>query len=170
MVAVMAMTPVHLVHEGATVGEASFVISLHVAGMYALSPVFGILSDKIGRIPVIILGQVVLAISLFITATMSMDHNAVTVGLILLGLGWSANTVAGSALIGELSQGPKRLTIQGRSDAVMSGSGALAGVLAGPAVMFLGYSGLSVASFIFVASAVALIALIVTLRSRETAE
>ena len=170
MVAVMAMTPVHLVHEGATVGEASFVISLHVAGMYALSPVFGILSDKFGRIPVIILGQVVLAISLFITATMSMDHTAVTVGLILLGLGWSANTVAGSALIGELSQGPKRLTIQGRSDAVMSGSGALAGVLAGPAVMFLGYSGLSVASFIFVASAAALIALIVTLRSRETAE
>ena len=170
MVAVMAMTPVHLVHDGATVGEASFVISLHVAGMYALSPVFGILSDKIGRVPVLILGQVVLAISLALTALFPMDHMIVTIGLILLGLGWSANTVAGSALIGELSQGPKRLTIQGRSDAAMSASGALAGVLAGPAVMALGYSGLSVASFSFVASAVALIALIVTLRSRETAE
>jgi MFS family permease len=170
MVAVMAMTPVHLVHDGATVGEASFVISLHVAGMYALSPVFGILSDKIGRVPVLILGQVVLAISLALTAFFPMDHMIVTIGLILLGLGWSANTVAGSALIGELSQGPKRLTIQGRSDAAMSASGALAGVLAGPAVMALGYSGLSVASFSFVASAVALIALIVTLRSRETAE
>jgi len=170
MVAVMAMTPVHLVHDGATVGEASFVISLHVAGMYALSPVFGILSDKIGRIPVLILGQVVLATSLALTALFPMDHMIVTIGLILLGLGWSANTVAGSALIGELSQGPKRLTIQGRSDAAMSASGALAGVLAGPAVMALGYSGLSVASFAFVASAVALIALIVTLRSRETAE
>ena len=45
------------------VAESSFVISLHVAGMYALSPVFGILSDKIGRIPVIILGQVVLGYS-----------------------------------------------------------------------------------------------------------
>ena len=170
MVAVMAMTPVHLVHEGATVGESSFVISLHVAGMYALSPVFGILSDKFGRIPVLILGQVVLAISLAMTAFLSTDHTMVTIGLVLLGLGWSANTVAGSALIGELSQGPKRLKIQGRSDAVMSGSGALAGVLAGPAVMLLGYSGLSVASFAFVASAVALIALIVTLRSREPAE
>jgi MFS family permease len=170
MVAVMAMTPVHLVHDGATVGEASFVISLHVAGMYALSPVFGILSDKMGRVPVLILGQVVLAISLALTALFPMDHMIVTIGLILLGLGWSANTVAGSALIGELSQGPKRLTIQGRSDAAMSASGALAGVLAGPAVMALGYSGLSVASFSFVASAVALIALIVTLRSRETAE
>jgi len=170
MVAVMAMTPVHLVHDGATVGEASFVISLHVAGMYALSPVFGILSDKIGRVPVLILGQVVLAISLALTAFFPMDHTIVTIGLVLLGLGWSANTVAGSALIGELSQGPKRLTIQGRSDAAMSASGALAGVLAGPAVTALGYSGLSVASFAFVASAVALIVLIVTLRSRETAE
>jgi MFS family permease len=170
MVAVMAMTPVHLVHDGATVGEASFVISLHVAGMYALSPVFGILSDKIGRVPVLILGQVVLAISLALTAFFPMDHTIVTIGLVLLGLGWSANTVAGSALIGELSQGPKRLTIQGRSDAAMSASGALAGVLAGPAVTALGYSGLSVASFAFVASAVALIVLIVTLRYRETAE
>ena len=170
MVAVMAMTPVHLVHEGATVGEASFVISLHVAGMYAMSPVFGILSDKIGRVPVLIIGQVVLAISLAMTAFLSMDHTMVTIGLVLLGLGWSANTVAGSALIGELSQGPKRLTIQGRSDAAMSASGALAGVLAGPAVIALGYSGLSFASFVFVASAIALIGLIVTLRSRETAE
>ena len=170
MVAVMAMTPVHLVHEGATVGEASFVISLHVAGMYALSPVFGILSDRIGRVPVLILGQVVLAISLALTALFPMDHAIVTIGLILLGLGWSANTVAGSALIGELSQGPKRLTIQGRSDAAMSASGALAGVLAGPAVTALGYSGLSVAAFAFVAAAVALIAWIVTLRSRESAE
>jgi MFS family permease len=170
MVAVMAMTPIHLVHDGASVGEASFVISLHVAGMYALSPVFGILSDKMGRVPVLIFGQVVLAISLAMTAFFSTDPTMVTIGLILLGLGWSANTVAGSALIGELSQGPKRLTIQGRSDAAMSGSGALAGVLAGPAVTALGYSGLSVAAFAFVATAVALIALIVTLRSRESAE
>lgn len=170
MVAVMAMTPVHLVHEGATVGESSFVISLHVAGMYALSPVFGILSDKWGRVPVIIMGQVILAISLAMTAFLSMDHTMVTIGLVLLGLGWSANTVAGSALIGELSQGPKRLTIQGRSDAVMSASGALAGVLAGPAVMMLGYPGLSIASYLFVASAVALVVLIVTLRRHESAE
>ena len=170
MAAVMAMTPIHLVHDGASVGEASFVISLHVAGMYALSPVFGILSDKIGRVPVLIFGQVVLAISLAMTAFLSMDPTMVTFGLILLGLGWSANTVAGSALVGELSQGPKRLTIQGRSDAAMSASGALAGVLAGPAVIALGYSGLSFAAFAFVASAVALIALIVTLRSRESAE
>ncbi len=170
MVAVMAMTPVHLVHEGATIAESSFVISLHVAGMYALSPVFGILSDKIGRIPVIIAGQMVLAISLAMTAFLADDTTAVTIGLILLGLGWSANTVAGSALIGELSQGPKRLRTQGRSDAVMSASGALAGLLAGPAVMFLGYPGLSIASFAFVGSAIALIGLIGVLRARETAE
>jgi MFS family permease len=138
--------------------------------MYALSPVFGILSDRIGRIPVIILGQVVLAISLAMTAFMADNTTAVTIGLILLGLGWSANTVAGSALIGELSQGPKRLRTQGRSDSVMSASGALAGLLAGPAVMYFGYPGLSIASFAFVGSAAALIALIVILRERKTAE
>jgi hypothetical protein len=52
----------------------------------------------------------------------------------------------------------------------MSASGALAGLLAGPAVMMLGYPGLSVASFAFVGAAAALIGLIVVLRTRETAE
>jgi hypothetical protein len=36
--------------------------------------------------------------------------------------------------------------------------------------MFLGYPGLSIGSFAFVGAAIALIALIVVLRARETAE
>src|SRR5918993_1457693 len=49
MVAVMAMTPVHLLHHGATLPIIGVTLSLHIAGMYALSPVFGILADRLGR-------------------------------------------------------------------------------------------------------------------------
>jgi MFS family permease len=38
MVSVMAMTPVHLVHQGASLTIVGFTISLHVAGMFGLSP------------------------------------------------------------------------------------------------------------------------------------
>ena len=50
MVAVMAMTPVHLLHHGASLTIIGLTISLHVAGMFALSPVFGILADRVGRV------------------------------------------------------------------------------------------------------------------------
>ena len=51
MVAVMAMTPIHLLHHGATLTVVGLTISLHIAGMFALSPVFGVLADRWGRLP-----------------------------------------------------------------------------------------------------------------------
>ncbi len=160
MVAVMAMTPVHLVHHGATVAESSFVISLHVAGMYAFSPVFGAASDRFGRIPVMIVGQAILFASLVLTAGFSENQTLVTVGLFLLGLGWSANTVAGATFIAESAPAEFRTAIQGRSDMMMSASGAFAGLLAGPGLALVGYSGLSVAAMFFVGGAFVLVQLV----------
>ena len=160
MVAVMAMTPVHLVHHGATVAESSFVISLHVAGMYAFSPVFGFASDRFGRIPVMIAGQVILFASLILTSAFSENAMLVTVGLFLLGLGWSANTVAGATFIAESAPAEFRTAIQGRSDMMMSASGAFAGLLAGPGLALVGYPGLSVAAMFFVGGAFVLVQLV----------
>lgn len=143
MVAVMAMTPVHLTDHGASLVIVGFTISLHIAGMYALSPVFGILSDRIGRWATILLGQVLLVASLLMTAFGAESEGWVVAGLIFLGLGWSAATVAGSALLTESASPPRRTILQGRSDLVMSGSGALGGALAGPVLAGIGYSGLS---------------------------
>jgi len=142
MVAVMAMTPVHLVHHGASLAIVGFTISLHIAGMYALAPVFGILSDRIGRIPTILVGQVILLASLLFTGFGSENELAVVIGLVLLGLGWSAATVAGSTLLSESTIIEKRAARQGVSDLVMSGAGAAGGALAGVVLAFLGYSGL----------------------------
>ncbi|MBA3528502.1 MAG: MFS transporter, partial [Propionibacteriaceae bacterium] len=63
MVALMAMTPVHLVQGGATLSVVGFTISAHIAGMFALSPVFGVLADRLGRFPTIVMGQVLLLAS-----------------------------------------------------------------------------------------------------------
>ena len=48
MVAVMAMTPVHLKLHGHE-GVSQYVVSLHIAGMYAFSPLVGRYSDRRGR-------------------------------------------------------------------------------------------------------------------------
>ncbi|KQV24522.1 MFS transporter [Yonghaparkia sp. Root332] len=163
MVSVMAMTPVHLTDHGASLVIVGFTISLHIAGMYALSPVFGVLADRLGRWWTILIGQGLLVASLLVTALGAESEAAVVTGLILLGLGWSASTVAGSALLTESTAPERRPVIQGRSDLLMSGSGAVGGLLAGPTLAALGYSGLSLVALGLVA--VVVTTLVVTPRA-----
>lgn len=143
MVSVMAMTPVHLLHHGASLSIIGLTISLHIAGMFALSPVFGILADRLGRIPTIMIGQALLAAAL-VTASFGQESTvSVTVGLVLLGLGWSATTVAGSTLLTEASSEAQRTRRQGLSDLTMSLVGAGGAILAGLVLAWIGYGGLA---------------------------
>jgi len=150
MLAVMSMTPVHLTGHGAGLEIVGFTISLHVAGMYALSPVFGMLADRWGRVPVLGLGLGILMAAVLITAFLAEDHFWVTVGLFLLGLGWSAATVSASVLLTESVPAERRPAMQGRADALMSFSGAFAGACAGPVLSVVGYSGLSLGAGLIV--------------------
>jgi MFS family permease len=146
MVGVMAMTPLHLNHHGSTDGQVGFTISLHIAGMFALSPVFGWLSDRAGKLPTILLGQALLAVGLVTVATGQHNAAAVTAGLTFIGLGWSATTVSGSALVASLATDASRTQLQGRSDLVMNIAGALGGASAGPILALVGYAGLALGS------------------------
>jgi Ion channel len=69
-----------------------------------------------------------------------------TVGLVLLGLGWSAATVAGAAMIAASVTGPERVNVQGLADSLMSLSGAAGGALAGLGLAWVGYGGFNVAA------------------------
>ncbi|WP_036283248.1 MFS transporter [Microbacterium luticocti] len=164
MVSVMAMTPVHLVHAGATLEIIGLTISLHIAGMYALSPVFGILADRLGRVALILLGQVLLVGSLVTAAVGQHSTGAVTVALVLLGLGWSATTVAGAALLTEASAEHVRTRRQGRNDLVMSLVGAVGAIVAGLVLSWTGYGGLALCALAIVAVVAALSPLGVTRR------
>lgn len=144
MVAVMVMTPVHLGHGGATLQIIGLVISVHIAGMYALSPVMGWCTDRWGPHRTILGGVIVLLSALQLTAVAG-DHQRgqVGVGLTLLGLGWSACTVAGSSLLTSSVPTALRPRTQGVGDLAMGLSAATAGVIAGPVLDHLGYSALS---------------------------
>ncbi|HWM34133.1 MAG TPA: MFS transporter [Pseudolysinimonas sp.] len=169
MVGIMSMTPVHLADHGATLEIVGLTISLHVAGMFALSPVFGWLSDRVGREPVIVVGQVILLAALVLVHFGAEDNAVVVVALILLGLGWSAATVAGSSLIAESADPLRRTVTQGRADLTMSAAGAVGGALAGPALAALGYEGLGLAATGLVAVVLVAVAFRVARRARQVA-
>ncbi len=168
MVALMSMAPVHLKEHGATLTIVGLTISLHVAGMYALSPVFGWLSDRVGRIPVILTGQAMLLGALLIDGFGDGSQTPMTVSLILLGLGWSASVVAGSALVAEAVEVQDRSALQGFSDLSMNAAGALGGALAGPILVLAGYSGLGFAAMALVAVVVVWSALRVSLLKKTS--
>ena len=131
MVSVMAMTPVHMQDHGAALNLIGLTISLHIAGMYALSPVMGWLSDRWGARHTILLGQSILLIAVFIAGTSGESGTRISLGLILLGVGWSASVIAGSALLSQSLAPDVRPAVQGLSDLVMNLAGACGGLLAG---------------------------------------
>ena len=143
MVSIMAMTPIHLLHHGATLTIVGLTISLHIAGMYALSPVFGLLADRWGRVPTILLGCGILAGCVAVIAFGQHDTTAVTIALVLLGLGWSAVTVSGSALLTEASAEGVRTRRQGRNDFAMSLVAAAGATGAGGVLSWVGFNGLA---------------------------
>jgi MFS family permease len=160
MVGVMSMTPVHINdggHDHADVLKiVSIVLSLHIAGMYALSPVMGWLVDRLGRRPVVLLGIVLLVAACAVAGFAGHATARLSVGLALLGLGWSATMVAGSTLLTEAIEVAVRPAAQGLSDMAMGFAGALAGAMSGVVVAISSYGTLALLSAIAVLPLLAL--------------
>jgi MFS family permease len=143
MVAVMAMTPVHIRsagHDAAhTLRLVGLILSAHIAGMFALAPVFGWLTDRVGRRPVVGLGIGLLLAACAVARAAGQDPVQLGVGLMLLGQGWSATMVAGSTMLSEAVPVELRASSQGLSDLAMGLAGATAGALSGVVLEHWGY-------------------------------
>jgi MFS family permease len=144
MVGVMVMTPVHMGHAGGSAGTTlrviGLVISVHVAGMYLLSPLVGLLADRAGRTATVAIGGVLLLAAAGLAGTAAPGAAVqLGAGLLLLGLGWSCGLIAGSTLVTE-SVGPElRPTAQGATDLLMGLGAALAGLAGGPLLAVGGF-------------------------------
>ena len=144
MVGVMTMTPVHMEHHGATVTLVGVTISLHVLGMFGLSPIVGVLSDRFGRVRMIAAGSAVLLIATAVAGTAGGSAFRVTIGLVLLGIGWSLSLVSASALLTESVAPQVRTRVQGAADAAMNACAAIGAGVSGPLLGLIGFGGLNV--------------------------
>ncbi|MFG2770131.1 MFS transporter [Streptomyces sp. NPDC048350] len=143
MVSIMSMTPVALSHHGAGIELIGLVISGHIAGMYAFSPVMGWLSDRLGRLSVIGLAVGLLSTAALLAGTAGPSHGQTAAGLFVLGLGWSAGLVSGSALLTDSVPQAARAAAQGLSDFIMNTAAGLGGLMAGLIVARAGYGWLN---------------------------
>ena len=156
MVGVMTMTPVHMDHHGASITVVGLTISIHVLGMFAFSPLVGIAADRLGRLPVIVAGGGTLLLATLIAGTAGPSMTRVTIGLFLLGVGWSLVLVPASTLLTESVPVADRTRVQGGSDAAMNVSAAVGAAGSGPLLGLIGFGGLNALSALIVLAAVPL--------------
>jgi MFS family permease len=144
MVSVMVMTPLHMHHGGAELDIIGFVISVHILGMFAFSPLVGWMSDRFGRSPVLVLGGLTLIAAVLLAGTTDAGPSSqLTVGLFLLGLGWSFALIGSSALLVDVVPLRDRPSAQGFSDLLMGLAAAGGGAVAGVVVDVWGYDALN---------------------------
>lgn len=160
MVGVMTMTPLHMENGDHQLRVIGWVISVHVLGMYAFSPIVGWLVDRLGPLLMVALGGVILCIGAETAAHNSAEDSAgMFAGLLLIGLGWSFGLIAGSSLLTNAFPVAQRVEVQGGADFLMTSGGAVAGLSAGAAMEAVGYHSFShwagLAALLLVAAAAA---------------
>jgi MFS family permease len=107
-----------------------------VLGMFAFAPLVGMAADRIGRVPVLGVGGVVLLVSMVLCARAPEGaSHEIFIGLFLLGVGWSLATVAASTMVAELAPLGAVTDVQGTADLVMglaaAGGSAASGLIVG---------------------------------------
>jgi MFS family permease len=149
MVAVMTMTPVHLKFHGQE-SISSYVVSLHIAGMYAFSPWIGRFSDRSGQLRTIQIGAILLTAATALSALAGDAHLLLFPALWLLGIGWSFGLIGGSSLLIKSVSDEARVSVQGVADMAMSFCGGIAGFSSGFIRKAVGYHVLSTAALVLV--------------------
>jgi MFS family permease len=158
MVSVMNLTGYVVVeHHHHSQGSVFPIIGAHVFGMYALVLVIGALIDRIGRIPALEIGLVVMAISTIGLLWVSSVF-ATAVLLLGLGLGWNFSFVSATAQLADRTSPAERGKLLGFNDLLGSLFGASLALLGGYALDVIGVGALAIGATVIVVAPVLLIA------------
>ncbi len=150
----MVSAPIAMQVCGHPYGDAAFVISSHVVGMFAPSFVTGPLIKRIGALPVILAG------TLFNFAAIGVALSGVAVAqfwwaLVLVGVGWNFLFIGGTTLLTETYRPEERARAQGANEQAIFIVMAISSVSSGAAVTTAGWERVN----LFAVPLVALVAL-----------
>ncbi|WP_410632805.1 MFS transporter [Amycolatopsis sp. cmx-4-83] len=157
MVGVMTVAPVHLSAGGDGLTAVGLVVALHVVCMFGPSAVTGALADRFDPVYLIAAGGVFL-FGAGVLGAMAGEHDpvAMTLHLVLVGLGWNGGVVGGSALLGATASPGLRTHLEGIGEAAMGLAAVVAAPLAGVVSAIGGYRGLAAGLGVFAAAGLAL--------------
>jgi MFS family permease len=145
MVGVMAMAPIDMkAHHHEAV--SSVVVSVHIAGMFAFSPLVGRYADRWGRLASLRAGALVLLAACGLSALSSDNVALMFAAMFALGLGWTLALIGGSSLLIEHVPLDHRVPVQGTADLTTAVCGGLASVVCGFVMNWAGFAALALGS------------------------
>ena len=150
MVSTMVMAQLHMTDGDQSLRVIGFVISIHIVGMYALAPVVGWMTGRIGPVPMIVAGGVISFLGAEIAAHTPPDVTwGMFAGMFGVGLGWNCCLVAGTALFTAVVPARERVPVQGAADLLMTATGGIGGIAGGAIVAWQDFQFLSHYSGLF---------------------
>src|SRR5215813_2785027 len=103
MAMIMAFTSLALELLGHPLPVISVAVTIHVIGMFGFSLPWGWLADRVGRRAVMVLGFVFLGAGAVLVAA-TVRYWTIVTGTFMVGVGWSAATVAATAVIADVTR------------------------------------------------------------------
>jgi MFS family permease len=156
MAVMMAITPLSLAHHGHSLAAISVSVALHVVGMYGFSLPVGRLSDRFGHRTTMLAGTAVCAVGA-VLVPVSPDYWVATLGIFLVGLGWSFVTVSATAQIADVVPAQARGRAVGAGDTLAGAASIACPLLAGVVVGAYGLSLLAPVVLVLLAPAAVLL-------------
>lgn len=151
MVGVMNLSGYVAVGHGHHQSDVFTIISAHIVGMYGLVLVVGDLVDRMGRVPALVCGLAIMALSTL--SLVWLDGLAgMSLSLFGLGLGWNLSFVAATTELVSLAAPSERGRLVGFADLLSSAVGASLALLGGLLYTSAGASGLGIAATVLVAA------------------
>ncbi|MGB1361083.1 MAG: MFS transporter [Alphaproteobacteria bacterium] len=141
MTFLMTATPLYMQSIGYSLGESNTLIGYHVVGMSLPSLIIAYIIVKFGISSTVKIGMAVYS-GVFVFNVFGGDsYISLMMGLILLGVGWSATYSGGSNYITKVLTTDERMRAQGIADTfVFMGTG-IAGFLSGLTMYYIGWLG-----------------------------
>ena len=134
----MTSTPIAMQTCGHPYGDAAFVISSHIIGMFAPSFVTGPLIKRVGALPVMFVG----ALLNFVAIGIALSGIAVAQfwwSLVILGVGWNFLYIGGTTLLTETYRPEERARAQGTNEQAIFIMMALSSLTSGLTVTTAGW-------------------------------
>jgi MFS family permease len=134
---VMVLTALVLDHHGHSLSSIALSMALHSAGMFAFSIPIGAAADRYGRGWVMYPG---VAMTLVGAALVAFTHSwsAITLGSFLVGLGWAAANIAGTAIVADSVPTGQRGRAVGVADSFAGAAALTMALVTGPVVEWQG--------------------------------
>ena len=134
---VMVLTSLVLSHHGYTLSEISYSHAFHSAGMFAFTIPLGKMADRFGRASIMYPGVGISVIGAGLVA-FTPTYAMVTLGTVLVGLGWAGANVASTALLADETSTAERGRAIGLNDSFGGSMTVITAVITGPLIEYFG--------------------------------